>query len=232
MYLGAAAFVLWGLPRLRGVVGVIQWVGRIASLAGLAMLQARTVLVASFMACLALIAHRDTRRRGKILMVAASILVVGLGVLALHDPARLGRMVSGDDPRFMYWRLAASDVIANPMIGMGGQHAFSVGIIERWEVVNPESPIHWVVIYNAHNTPLNLAAFHGFPALALHVVALAAILLACWRRSRLALALSVFWIVCGCFDATFTEQRTAYVLAMTVALVLVWPRTDPNGLKT
>ncbi len=229
MYLGAAAFLLWGLPAGGGAAAAVLWAGRIAALAGLAMLKARTVLVGAATACTALVAHRDTRRRGRILAGVAVIVALGAGVLALHDPGRLGRMVAGDDPRLLYWRLAGTDVAAHPLVGMGGQRAYADGIRERWQSANGERWFERVVTYNAHNTPLNLAAFHGLPALALHLAALGALILAAWRHGRLATALAVFWVVCGCFDATFTEQRTAYVLAMTMALALAWPRPGSSG---
>ncbi|MFM2089950.1 MAG: O-Antigen ligase [Planctomycetota bacterium] len=219
MLLGGAALVLWLRRPDRGALGVLAWAGRCAAVSGLVMLKSRAVVMAVVAAALTL-ATRSPRHRWRIIGLAAAILVAATAVLAWHDPSRLARMARLEDGRVLYWKLAAHDIAAAPVIGHGGQRAFADGVRDRWAEVHGARGFEAVVTYNVHNTPLNFAVFHGIPAMLLHLVALALLAAAAWRAGPAGAAVAVFWVVCGMFDATFTSQRTAYAMAVTMALAM------------
>ena len=228
MYAGALALIAWHSRSGSLAPRWLQWLARMAGLAAVIMTKARSAMLGL---CVALVAaFARSWRRALVAAVIALLLGGGaLGLLYVREPERVERTLRFEDPRVLYWRLGVHDIHADPLFGRGGQRAFRDGVEDRWREVNPGQYFQAVIKYNLHNTPLNYTAFHGIPAGLFHLLFLAALGIASWRAARhggLAFSAWSYMIVCGMFDATWTNQTTAYPMALMLALCLTASPTE------
>jgi O-antigen ligase len=174
------------------------------------------------------------RRALAALGAGALVLTVAIGVLAATQPARLQAMARGEDGRWMIWRTSAAIIAESPLLGTGGQAAFT----DRYRVLNPqlhdgrtgEFPLG---APHAHNSLIALAAEHGLPAAVLYLGFLGAILLASWRRRhqdpdswRLAAALIVGMLGAGMFEHLAADAESSIALAALLGAITA--RTRPE----
>jgi len=209
-----------GLPRW------LDWSGRAAGLAMVALNQSRGVVAAL---CATLVCWRIDRVRGAAIRVAIAVVLILIGSVVLYqrDTKKFKRMLAGDDHRFAMWTFAVGEIGERPLLGHGGQKPFREGLEARWQARMGEHYMDPNMKYNLHNTPLNYMVFNGVPAGLLHLWFLFAIGWVCWRSGRMggnAFGVWVFVFTCGLFDATFSSQKGAYTMCLLLALVLVADR--------
>ncbi len=180
-------------------------------------------------------------RRARLLAPAIliSALVAGGGALLLLSPASLGRMLHGEDGRLAIWRVAATEVLEHPWLGLGGSNAFHDSYNAAFARVLPQQDnefAHQGGAPHAHNSLLSLAVDFGVPAAALYLAFLGRALLPGWRARRghprawaLALALTVTSLVAGMFEDLSGHSASSYATYVLIGLALALCQGERQG---
>lgn len=146
---------------------------------GVALTAMRTVLVAFAVGALAVAWRASIGRRARLLIVAAVVVVLGLGALSVWRTRAGGALRLGDSSsstRLRVATVAASRAMLHPFLGHGMDSAHRHW--REWGFPGDD-------MLHAHSTPVQLAFERGVPALALWLWLTAACWLAAARAEKI-----------------------------------------------
>jgi O-antigen ligase len=203
----------WGAGRAAmGELRVLAALGLLLGLVRMGMLAAIAGLAVWLLS-------GTSRVRRVALWLLPALGLAGGTVLTLLDPARMARMVAGDDGRWDIWRTGWEVIVSHPWLGTGGGRNLSAAFLTASDG-RSEFGFGYM---NLHNSALTIGAQHGFPGLLLAAGWLGSLAVAAWRSrqndgGRLLLALLAGGMVLATFDHFL--GRSAYHLPWMAALGL------------